>query len=657
MPWWTEMPWRLVQTNLREPDFQDLDPGRYAQDLADFGATVVLINAAGISASYDTKLSFHTRNPYLSDPEVLSKVVDELHYRGLKVLARTDFSKVPVKIGNMHPQWFYRSNEGKPMLYNGYAQTCINGAYQQEYALQILKDLFSCIPFDGLYCNMGGFQTYDYSHRDYGFCHCASCQEKFYSLAHAQIPVARNLEDPVYHQYLAFQQQIVSAYRTKIAQVLKPLSNQALCLDGIGFDRREAASEINQSPIDFLYHAASNSRTRQKSRILSNADVNFLGFAHRHVSVPPVLHQLRLYQTLAHGSSLDYYCMGRLDTLEDRSALGVVKKAFALHERYHHLFDHTDPVAHVLLRRNSSWVITEEEKGFITLLTESHILFTEATEEKLLTLELNSFSLIILADSWNLKDTEARLLDAYVQSGGRLLSTGRTGFFDSVEGKRKKPLLSCLGVKQLKNYESDTASALFQVKKEEKTDFFPSLTDIDILPVGDHFIIVEKEEGVKVLLCYIPPHPYGPPEICFYPSVSLQGGILVHQYGEGESMYLPWFPGSFFSRTGTYSLRLMADDLFFTWAKLTTLAVNVPSCVEVSMAKTDKGDLILHIVNSSIPLGPLVLKVPSPQKPLAVFSVQDTEITHTWEQGESTLTLAHLAAYDALILQNTKENT
>ena len=60
MNWWTNYPWRMIQTNLRETDMEDINAEEYAKDLADFGATVVLLNAAGIIASYDTKLDFQT---------------------------------------------------------------------------------------------------------------------------------------------------------------------------------------------------------------------------------------------------------------------------------------------------------------------------------------------------------------------------------------------------------------------------------------------------------------------------------------------------------------------------------------------------------------------------------------------------------------------
>ena len=48
--WWEGYPWRMIQTNFREPDMADLDARRYVRDVKDFGATVVMVNAAGIIA-------------------------------------------------------------------------------------------------------------------------------------------------------------------------------------------------------------------------------------------------------------------------------------------------------------------------------------------------------------------------------------------------------------------------------------------------------------------------------------------------------------------------------------------------------------------------------------------------------------------------------
>ena len=36
--WWTDFPWRMLQTNLREIDMEDMDAEKFARDAVEFGA-------------------------------------------------------------------------------------------------------------------------------------------------------------------------------------------------------------------------------------------------------------------------------------------------------------------------------------------------------------------------------------------------------------------------------------------------------------------------------------------------------------------------------------------------------------------------------------------------------------------------------------------
>ena len=51
MHWWQTAPWRMVQTNFREIDMEDIDADTYVKELQAFHATLALINTGGILAS------------------------------------------------------------------------------------------------------------------------------------------------------------------------------------------------------------------------------------------------------------------------------------------------------------------------------------------------------------------------------------------------------------------------------------------------------------------------------------------------------------------------------------------------------------------------------------------------------------------------------
>lgn len=185
--WWETYPWRQIQTNLREIDMIDIRAEQVVRDLQAFEATLLMINAAGIIASYPTDLPFHFQSPYLTG-DSLAQIIDACHAAGIRVVARTDFSKVRRPIYEMHPEWAYISPAGDVVDYNGDIAVCINGDYQQQYATQIIEECLTKLDFDGIFFNMGGYQTRDYSGNYYGPCQCENCRRRFAEMFGAALP-------------------------------------------------------------------------------------------------------------------------------------------------------------------------------------------------------------------------------------------------------------------------------------------------------------------------------------------------------------------------------------------------------------------------------------------------------------------------------------
>ena len=154
--WWHNKTWRFIQTNLREIDMLDIDAERVVADMQSFKANVLMINAAGIIASYPTKLPYHFQSPFL-EGDSLQTIITACHRADIRVMARTDFSKVRFPIYEAHPEWASLTDAGEIIEYNGDVQVCLNGGYQQEYALRIIEELLTTHDFDGVFFNMGGY--------------------------------------------------------------------------------------------------------------------------------------------------------------------------------------------------------------------------------------------------------------------------------------------------------------------------------------------------------------------------------------------------------------------------------------------------------------------------------------------------------------------
>src|SRR5450759_5529249 len=186
--WWMKEPIRWVQTNLRQTD-AGLDAARLVGQLADMRANVVLMGMGGISAYYPTNVEFHYPSPYLPPGrDMFGDVLKEAHARGIRVVGRYDLSKTQKAAYDAHPEWFFRTADGNPVVYNGLYSTCINGGYYRDQAMKILAEGLERYDVDGLFFNMFGNQSTDYSGAYVSLCHCDSCRAAYRKLYAREIP-------------------------------------------------------------------------------------------------------------------------------------------------------------------------------------------------------------------------------------------------------------------------------------------------------------------------------------------------------------------------------------------------------------------------------------------------------------------------------------
>src|ERR1041385_1305395 len=138
--WWMTEPIRWVQTNLRQTD-ASLDAARLVNQLAEMRANVLLFGLGGIVAYYPTAVDFHYASPALAPGrDLFGDVLRLAHARKIRVVGRFDFSKTSKAVFDAHPEWFFRTASGDPVIYNGLYPTCINGGYYRGQAMKILAE-------------------------------------------------------------------------------------------------------------------------------------------------------------------------------------------------------------------------------------------------------------------------------------------------------------------------------------------------------------------------------------------------------------------------------------------------------------------------------------------------------------------------------------
>lgn len=647
--WWEGYPWRMIQTNLREIDMRDIDAETYAQGLQDFGATVVTLNAAGIIASYETNLDFQTKSDYLAGSS-LREIIDACHKRGIRVIARTDFSKIRYPLYEKHPEWAYRDKDGNIVNYNGDVQTCPNAGYQGDAMFDILREVLSTLPFDGVFCNMAGFLVVDYSGVYHGPCHCESCKAKFLERYGLEIPDRDDPKNPDYRKYAAFKAECTAAHRKRLIETVRAVDPD-LAINNTDYIRTESNTEIGVSV--FPYSASSNARLTagpMRKRPADNASVDFIGFRYRDTSVSPALMALRQWQNLANAGSVSLYIMGRLDNHWDISGFVPTKEVFDFHKAHETLFVSMTSAARVLLVHKPLMArIDPEAAGWIKALTACHIPFDEVKLGELSEELLRDKDCVILPDAANLKDGQIAMLDAFVQNGGQLIATGDTGFAQDIQK------LQCLGVKRLLRREKGLMSSVF-LAEEKDFSAFPDCKDAPYIAFGPDWTVCDYEEGTEKFFRLIPEHPFGPPERCYYTQVSDLPGIAAHPYGAGKTVHIPWKIGTFYYNEGWQNTLNVMKDALLHLCGMPEIAPGLTPMVELVHCQAESKQVI-QLINEigcfgnnyfpPVPVCGIRLRIPGVHENAKVSTLRGGKAV--WENGE--IVLDELTDYEAIVIE------
>ncbi|MGC9395947.1 MAG: hypothetical protein ACP5J4_13970, partial [Anaerolineae bacterium] len=158
----------------------------------------------------------------------------------------------------------------------------------------------------------------------------------------------------------------------------------------------------------------------------------------------------------------------------------------------------------------------------------------------------------------------------------------------------------------------------------------------------------------------IPPHNYGPPERCYYDQITEHPGFVVHLFGKGKAIYIPWSPGALFYRQGHVNTAWFCAGLLTGFAGLTPVGGNVPPQVEVTLfEKSDGSYRLLHLVNGSGHFGntfypPVTMTdvdvvIPCKQESQAVQGLRSGQMfEYIWNRGSLTIRIPKLALFEAV---------
>jgi hypothetical protein len=573
--WWMREPIRWVQTNLRQTD-AGLDPARLVYELADMQANVLLEGMGGIVAYYPTTVEFHYPSPQLPPGrDMFGEVLRQAHASHIRVVGRFDFSKTQKAVFDAHPEWFFRQANGEPVIYNGLYSTCINGGYYRVQAMKILAEALERYDVDGLFFNMFGNQSRDYSGRPVGLCHCDACQRIYREQFHKEIPDA---PDDDYRKFMFRSSREVAAAIGKLIREKRPQAGYFNYIqestDGIMSESNTAVAR----PLPLWPYSASDNvnraRNSQPGKMAVNLNMQFVDYWWRFATVPRQEIALRSWQNMAHGGALTFEVNGTLD-LQDRQALEAVKPIFRWAAANQQYYAGESSAARVLLLgapAGTGRTYNEDSyRGMFRLLSEEHIPF--AVSDNLEWMGNREFDVVIATD-W-----APAALHQYAEGGGKVLIASAV-----------PPELEVAAVERTER----DVKGYIRVRDHAA---FPSLRDTELLLLNGPFTTVRT--SVTSELTLIPPSMIGPPEFVHIDMHDTNTPALATaRIGKGTAVWVPWNLGALYYRLSLPAHAGLFRDLFDRLEPVRQIRTNAHPLVEMSLMRQQNRTL-LHLINLS----------------------------------------------------------
>ncbi|WP_028648159.1 alpha-amylase family protein [Nocardiopsis sp. CNT312] len=602
--WWHQ-PFQMFQTNLREID-ADLDVHRVLDYLEEFGAGAWLLSVGGIIANHPSDLEFQTRNPALArrpSGDLVGDAVAAANERGVRVLARMDFSKVDHRRAERHPEWCFTGADGTQQVYNGLTSVCPSGDYYQRHLFAVVDEVLDRYPVDGFFFNWMSFNEVDYSGAHRGTCHCLPCQRAFAEFAPG-VALPTGPGAPTYPVWKRFAAGVLDDLTARVRAHVSRRRPEAPLILG---DRADIVfHEANNAVGRTLWHHrtaehVSAARTfRPHVPVLTNS-VGFVDMPYRLAGEDPNHFAQFLVQAISRGANPSTYIMGTPDDVT-YECLETASEITRFHRDNAEVYRDLRPSARVVLVRPDPLKLasprieeaTEEFRGLYSSLVETHVPFDVLPESRLPDVQeqgrLGAYGLIVLPDLGPLAPESVEALDRYVSGGGSVLGTGSSGFEGDGYQLEGAPVLKRTAVR-------DTVESVrsMHLRRPGEDGRGPR----GDLPVLGAFHVVEPVADADTGLPVLSRAPYGPPEKCHGHLPLDLHGVLRGARGSGRITVMPWTPGRAYRQVGIGGLRnVFVDEVTRTATGPVRVETDLPEQVEVVLGTSAAGGVV-HLVNHS----------------------------------------------------------
>ena len=667
----TEAPWyrrtlRWGQTNITEVDPASYDITWWRSYWARTRVQGIIVNAGGIVAYYPSQYPLQYRPPALGNRDLFGELRRAAHEEELVVLARMDSSRTHEDLYNAHPDWFTMDAAGKPHKAGDLFVTCVNSPYYDDYLPGVLREIAKRYRPEGFTDN-----SWSGLGRD-DICYCENCGKRFRERSGHSLPKQKNWDEEVYREWVLWnyarrieiwdrnnqvtrdaggpdclwvgmnsgsitgQCQSFRDYKGICARAEIILLDHQARSDGGGFAQNAEAGQLIHGLLGWDKLIPESMAMYQAGRP-----------TFRKTSKPEPEARLWMLEGLAGGLQPWWHHVGTQQ--EDRRQFFIAEPIYRWHEANQEYLVNREPVASVGLvwsqrntdffgRDHASELVDLPWRGWSQALVRARIPYLPVHADDLETAG-SGMSVLILPNYGALSDAQAASLRRFVQNGGALIATGRSGLYDEWGKPRSDfalaDLLGChyvaLGREGERPRESRPETLHSYLRIEERSrlggdqsrhEILRGFDDTDILPFGGWLGDVTFSDGAEMLLSYVPSFPVYPPETSWMrePRTKIPALVLNAQEHSGRVAFL----------IADLDRRFAADNLpdhgkllanLVRWAAKGGFPVQIegPGLIDCRLYR-QPNRLILHVVNLTstegsrgpvdelIPVGPIKIR-------------------------------------------------
>lgn len=468
---------RWGQVNITENNAGNMDVDFWRKYWRETEVQGMIFNAGGVVAYYPTKIPYHHVAGSMGNRDLFGDLAQACKEDGIVLCARLSYGYANVDILKAHPNWFCVDAQG-----NRLRQTCMNGGYIYEYTPMIVKEVAANYRPAGFTVSAWG--------ENYNLCYCDVCKKLFKEKTGNDLPAAKNWDDPVYRDWVVWNDGQVLAlwdFHNSVSKAAGGPDCIWIGQTGGTVISRNMKGILARTPMMMLDHQVRNDVSGfQQNAEAGKLTHGLLGwdkvatecqaiFTPRLASRPTPDAQMWMYEGMAGGFTPWWHTISAYS--EDKRRFSTAPPVFKWHKANEEYLYNRMPTATVGMvwsednnvfygRDDSPEKVQVPWRGMINALVRDRIPYITVHADNI-DRDAPQLSTLVLPNVAILTDMQIASVKRFVDNGGGLLATGESSLYDKfgdhrpdyaladlfgthwVDGGKTTPTASLLGSSEL----------------------------------------------------------------------------------------------------------------------------------------------------------------------------------------------------------------